>query len=143
MAERRIDRHYGPLIAKAKGEDRQNLESVHRTERDMISEERDEIRMGRLWRKARKYPTVVIPERTVSSFAVGEDESWTRGRVYGGWCLKRQAEAYVWLQIDEAKKRRREAWLAWVPIVAAIATLVSAGAALVSALVALTALQSN
>ena len=74
LDERRIDRFYRPLIANATGHDREATEAQQLNERGMIWEERQNIRMRRLFRLAWKYRTVVIPERT-AGFDAWEDDN--------------------------------------------------------------------
>lgn len=134
MAERRLGRIYRPAIAKAKGQERDGLHSEFMFELDILAEERAEIRLRTMRRLARKYPTVVIPRLSPSGADPIEDDNWDRDSAYSPWRLKPHVEAAAWLQIEDARKRRRDAWLAWLPIISAITGLVGAATGLAALL---------
>jgi hypothetical protein len=129
---RRVDRLYRPLVGRAKGEEREMLIAEHHYERASVEEELEAIQTRRLIRQARKR-YIVAPEVPWSS-EYHEDENWERGPASETWHLKPAAVASLQRQIEDANKRRREAWEAWAKI---LGGLITGLVALVSALVSL------
>ena len=91
-----------------------------------VEEKIEVLRTERLRRLADKYAT---PFPRFSP----RDGNWEHGRT-GRWYLTRPCYASIWLQIQEAQKRRREAWLSWLPLVTAITGLLGAATGLVALL---------
>jgi hypothetical protein len=129
---RGIDRYYRSRIAQARGDERESLRDTHGHELAYIGEELEGIQTQRLLRRARQY-YIVAPEIPWSS-QDHKDENWIRGWASNTWYLKPAAVASLQRQIEEAKKRRREAWEAWAKI---LGGLITGLVALVSALVSL------
>jgi hypothetical protein len=85
-----------------------------------IQQEDETAKTNRLKRLADKY-RVIVPEIPYGLRDDQEDEHWERGWASRTWFLKPAATASIYLQIDEAKKRRREAWESRTKIVSNIA----------------------
>lgn len=124
---RHIDRQYRSRVAQAPGEERQSLIERHSEEREYVEEQLAGIQTRRLLRRAWRY-FIVTPEMS------SESTAWTRGWASGTWYLEPAAVASLQREIEEAKKRRREAWEAWAKI---LGGLITGLVALVSALVSL------
>lgn len=120
----RIDRIYRPLVAQAKGDDRERIIEEHMRERADVEERLEGIQTARLLRRARKY-YVVAPEIKLTGDE-WDDENWARGWAGGTLYLKPAAVASIQRQIDDAKKRRREAWEAWSKIIGGLITSIVA-----------------
>jgi hypothetical protein len=118
---RRIDRDYRQLIAQAKGDERENLIAEHLIIRDVEgAEELASIQTSRLCNRASRY-YIDVPEIHWKGHDF-EDEHWVRGPQTGRWFLKPTAGTSLQRQIEEAKKRRREAWEAWAKILGNLIT---------------------
>lgn len=132
---RRIDRFYRPLTAKAKGDDRETLIEEHWHARADVEEQLEGIQTQRLLRRARRY-YIVTPEIKLTGDD-WEDENWARGWASGTSYLKPTAVGSLQRQVEDAKKRRRDAWEAWAKILGGlIAGLVALESLLVSAILA-------
>jgi hypothetical protein len=129
---RAIDRDYRPLLQQAKGQDHESLMNEYAQDRASVEEELAGLETQRLIRRAWRY-YIVAPEIPWTS-KDHEDEHWYRGWASGTWHLKRAAVAALQRQIEDAQKRRREAWEAWAKI---LGGLITGLVALVSALVSL------
>ena len=132
-ALRRSDRIYTPLVAQAKGDEREQLIHEHMDDRASLEEQLEGIQTQRLLRRAWRY-YIVAPGIPYGSDD-HEDENWIRGWASDTWYLKPVAVALLQQQIEEAKKRRLETWEARAKI---LGGLITGLIALVSALVALT-----
>lgn len=133
---RGIDRYYRLRVAGAKGDDREQLIQTHMYERALLEEQLEGIQTQRLLHRAWRY-CIVAPEKPWNR-EDHEDENWIRGWASDTWYLKSAAVASLQHQIEEAKKRRREAWEAWAKILGGLTPLITGLVALVSALVSLT-----
>lgn len=116
---RGIDRLYGPLVAQAEGDERESLIGEHIYFRDEIEEQLEGIRTRRLRHRAKKYPTVGVPAITMRG-PHGQDENWEEGHASGEWYLKPAAFASVWLQIEDAQRRRWEMWESRVKVIGGV-----------------------
>jgi hypothetical protein len=105
----------------------------HMVEQALVMDELAGIQTPRLLRRAWRY-YILAPEHPWSS-EDHEDDNWIHGWETGIWSLKPAAVASLERQIEEAKKRRHEAWEAWAKILGGLMTGL---VALVSALVSLT-----
>ncbi len=103
-----------PRVAKAKGAERESLISEHMYERADVEEQLEGIQTQRLLRVAWKH-YIVAPEIPQAN-EDDEYENWMRGWASGTWYLKPAAVASLQRQIEEAKRRRREAWETWAKI---------------------------
>ena len=108
---RGINRAYRPCIAQAKGEEREDLLDRHQHELGYVYEELEELQTQRLLRQAWRY-YIVAPEKPWKR-EDHKDDTWEYGWLSDTWHLKRAGIAALQRQIEEAKKRRREAWEAW------------------------------
>lgn len=130
---RRTDRFYRSSIAQLEGDEREQHIAEWMGERYSLDEQLQGIQSQRLLRRAWWYYIVApeMPHRREDH----ENENWIRGWASETWYLKPAGVALLQRQIEEAKKRRREAWEAWAKI---LGSLITGLIALVSALVALT-----
>ena len=132
-ALRRNDRYYRPHLDQAKGDKRELLISEYMEDRTSLEEQLEGIRTQRLCRRAWRY-YIVAPEKPYSH-EDHEDENWIRGWASDTWYLKPGGVASLQRQIEEAKKRRREAWEAWTKILGGIITGLTALAAILLSLI--------
>jgi len=101
-------------------------------ERANVQEQLEGIQTQQLLRRAWRY--YIVAPGIPYSREDHEDEHWIRGWASDTWNLKPAAVASLQREIEEAKKRRREAWEAWAKI---LGGLITGLIALVSALVSL------
>jgi hypothetical protein len=89
-------------------------------ERAFVEEEFESIPTERLLRRMSRY--YIVAPRKPRSPDDYEDENRIRGGVSDIWRLKPAAIASLQRQINEAQKRRREAWEAWAKILGSLIT---------------------
>ncbi len=111
-------------MAQAKSDDRESLIQEHMHERADVEEQLEGIQTSRLIRRARKY-YIVAPEIKLAGDD-WEDENWARGWASGTLYLKTAAVASIQRQIEDAKKRRGEAWETWSKIIGGLITSIVA-----------------
>jgi len=128
---RGLDRTYRPLVANAKGHEREMLNSEWASESAELLDELEELQARRLLRRAWRY-YIVAPEKPHGND--DENEHWRRGYTGETWHLKPAGIAGIRRQIEEARARRRDAWATWAKILGGLLTGLIA---LVSALVSL------
>ena len=105
--------------------------SEHLFERAFVEEELESVQTQRLLRQAGKY--YVFPPAITRAGDEDEDPNWARGWAAGAWYLRPAAVASVRREIEDAKKRRREAVESWSKIIGGIITaLVALGSVIVS-----------
>jgi hypothetical protein len=131
---RAVDRNYAPLIAKAEGDERIRLKAEHSADWFEVSEAIEGIETQKLLRLSRRYHVVTPPIPQLKSEDDVEDENWKRGWTTGTWHLKEAPAARLWREIQDARKRRRDAIESWVKIATSALPWLTA---LVSALVSL------
>ena len=132
---RGINRAYRPLIAHAKGEERDDLQERHQAELRSVYDELAELQTRRLLRQAWRY-YIVVPERPWK-LDDREDDTWEYSGHSDTWSLTLAGIVALQRQIEEAKKRRREAWETWAKILGGLITALTAlGSILVSLILA-------
>jgi hypothetical protein len=119
---RRIDRIYQPLVAKAKGDEKESLIHQHWDERAAVEEELEALDTHRLQRLARKYWIVPPPITSAVHGEEQEDQNWQRGWASNMIYLKPAAAAVLYREIEDAKKRRREVFESWAKIIGGLIT---------------------